>query len=256
MIDIHSHLLPGVDDGSRSLEISLGVLNAFAADGVARVVCTPHLKASRAAAVAHDEYAQRFAALVAAAPAVPALSRGWEIMLDVPGIDLRAPAYALAGSSAVLVEFPHTGVPSGATAELYRLRQSGIVPVLAHPERYFGCSIELVREWRQIGIIMQIDCVALLAGGPMGRLARALLEQGLADCLASDNHGDVRSLAGARDWLDDMGAREQSELLTATNAGLLLANEPVIPVGSVRLHQGLIRQLRSFLRGKRKRTPT
>jgi protein-tyrosine phosphatase len=168
-------------------------------------------------------------------------------MLDVPGADLRARSLALAGSTAVLIEFPHTGVPTGATEELYRLRASGIVPVLAHPERYFGCTVDLVREWRQIGVVMQVDGLALAAGGPMGKLARALLEQGFADLLASDNHGDTRSLAGARQYLaEELGAREQAELLTSTNARRLLADENVIPVGPVRLHQSVMQRLRKL----------
>src|SRR5579862_5277659 len=232
------------------MEVSVSVLTRFAEQGVERLVCTPHLKASIAHVVPHEAYAERFAELVAAAPPKPALSRGFEIMLDVPGADLRASSLALGGSQAVLIEFPHTGVPTGGTEELYRLRQSGIRPVLAHPERYFGCTVDLVREWRQIGVVMQVDGLALIAGGPMGRLAREMLENGLADVLASDNHGDSRSLAGARQWLTEMGATEQADLLTAVNARRLLADEPVIPVGPVRLHQSLMRRLSSFLRGR------
>jgi protein-tyrosine phosphatase len=256
VIDIHSHLLPAVDDGSPSIEISVAVLTAFAGQGVERVVCTPHLKASGLADVSHEAYAERFAALVAAAPPRPALARGWEIMLDIPGADLRARSLALGSSSAVLVEFPHSGVPTGATEELYRLRASGIVPVLAHPERYFGCTVELVREWRQLGVVTQVDGLALGAAGPMGRLARMLLEQGLADCLASDNHGDSRSLAAARRWLEEMDAREQADLLTSVNARRLLADEPIIPVGPIRLHGGLMRRITSLFRGPRPTTPT
>ena len=247
MIDIHSHLLPAVDDGSPSVEVSVAVLTRFAEQGVERVICTPHLKASLVDDVPHEAYAERFAELVAAAPVRPALARGWEIMLDIPGADLRSRALTLGGSSAVLIEFPHTGVPTGATEELYRLRMSGLVPVLAHPERYFGCTVDLVREWRQLGVVMQVDGLALAAGGPMGRLARALLEQGLADLLASDNHGDSRSLAGARQYLaEELGAREQAELLTSTNARRLLADENVIPVGPVRLHQSVMQRLRKL----------
>jgi protein-tyrosine phosphatase len=247
VIDIHSHLLPAVDDGSPSIEVSVGVLKQFAVDGVRRLVCTPHLRASQAKTIDDALYAERFAALVEAAPAVPALDRGWEIMLDVPGSDLRAPGLALAGSTAVLVEFPHSGVPTGATAELYRLRMAGIVPVLAHPERYLGCTTALVREWRRIGIAMQIDALALLAGGTMGELARTLLEEGLADCLSSDNHGDGRSLVGARAWLEEIGAEEQAMLLTSTNAGRLLAGLPVLPIAEIAIPRGLLRRLRSLL---------
>ena len=247
MIDIHSHLLPAVDDGSPSIEVSVEVLKRFAEQGVERLVCTPHLKASQVDVVPHEAYAERFAELVAAAPARPALVRGWEIMLDIPGADLRSRLLTLGGSSAVLIEFPHTGVPTGATQELYRLRTLGLVPVLAHPERYFGCTLDLVREWRQLGVVIQVDGLALAAGGPMGRLARAFLEEGLADVLASDNHGDSRSLAGARRYLaEDLDAPEQAELLTSTNARRLLANEPVIPVGPVRLQPSFMRRLRKM----------
>jgi protein-tyrosine phosphatase len=246
VIDIHSHLLPAVDDGSPSVEVSVAVLTRFAEQGIERLVCTPHLKASQVDIVPHEAYAERFAELVAAAPPRPVLARGWEIMLDVPGADLRSPALALGGSAAVLIEFPHTGVPTGATQELFRLRASGLVPVLAHPERYFGCTVDLVREWRQIGVVMQVDGLALAAGGPMGKLARALLEHGLADLLASDNHGDSRSLASSRQYLEKLGAREQAELLTSTNARRLLADESVIPVGPVRLQQGVMQRLRKL----------
>jgi protein-tyrosine phosphatase len=247
VIDVHSHLLPAVDDGSPSIEVSVAVLERFAAEGVKRLVCTPHLRASQAGVIDDGMYAERFAALVEAAPPVPALARGWEIMLDVPGSDLRAPGLALAGSTAVLVEFPHSGVPTGATAELFRLRMAGLVPVLAHPERYMGCTPALVREWRQIGVAMQIDALALVAGGHMGKLARALLEEGLADCLASDNHGDTRSLAGARAWLEEIGAKEQAFLLTSTNAGRLLAGQPPLPVAGVSIPHGPLGRLRSLL---------
>jgi protein-tyrosine phosphatase len=247
VIDVHSHLLPAVDDGSPSVEVSVGVLQQFAAQGVTRLVCTPHLRASQAAAIDDTVYAENFAALVEAAPPVPVLSRGWEIMLDVPGSDLRSSRLALAGSTAVLVEFPHSGVPTGATAELYRLRMAGVVPVLAHPERYMGCTPALVREWRRIGIAMQLDALALVAGGHMGELARTLLEEGLADCLASDNHGDSRSLAGARAWLEEIGAEEQALLLTSTNAGRLLAGMPVLPVAEIAIPRGILRRLRSLL---------
>lgn len=248
MIDIHSHLLPGVDDGSPSVEVSVAVLNQFAADGVDQLICTPHLKASDAAVVPDALYAERFAILAAAAPARPALLRGWEIMLDMPGIDLRAPFLGLGGSDAVLVEFPHSGVPTGATAELFRLRMSGLTPVLAHPERYAGCTPDLVREWRQIGVVMQIDALALTARGPMGLLARAMLAEGLADCLASDNHGDRRSLADARRWLEELGASEQAQILTSTNAGRVLAGQPVLPVAPVTVESGMVGRLRALFR--------
>ena len=251
MIDIHTHLLPGVDDGSPSVEHSVSVLQRFAADGVEVLVCTPHLLASEAATIAHEEYAAVFERLRAAAPAAPRLELGWEIMLDVPGADLTLPHLSLGASRAVLVEFGRTGVPARAADELFRLRMSGVVPVLAHPERYWGCTVEQVRAWRNAGAVIQTDAVMLLGSGPMAALAKAMLEEGLVDCIASDNHGDSRSLRAARDWLLELGATEQANLLTKANAERVLADLAPIPVPPMRVERGLLGRLRELMLGRR-----
>lgn len=251
MIDIHTHLLPGVDDGSPSVEVSVPVLERFAASGVDVVVCTPHLDASHAATAPHEEYVAVFERLVASAPASPRLLLGWEIMLDVPGADLTAPHLTLGDSHAVLVEFPRANVPRGASDELRRIRDSGVVPVLAHPERYFGCTPERVRAWRAAGAVIQMDAGMLLTETPSTQIARDLLAEGLVDCLASDNHGDSRSLIATRTWLEELGAGEQAHLLTHTNAGRLLADQAVLPVAPVEVPRGVFRRLRHLMFGSR-----
>jgi protein-tyrosine phosphatase len=251
LVDIHTHLLPGVDDGSPTVEISAGVLQRFGSEGVDVVVCTPHLRASQAVKVSDAKYAEIFDALVAGAPPRPTLERGWEIMLDLPGADLSGPHVTLGGSRAILVEFPRTGVPLRVIDELRRLHDQGLVPVLAHPERYWGCTLNHVRAWRECGTVMQVDAAALLAGGRMGELATALLEEGLADCLASDNHGDARSLATVRTWLGEQDAGEHAHLLTDVNPRRLLENLPMLPVPPVRVRRGLLDRLRELVRGRR-----
>ena len=251
MIDIHSHLLPGVDDGSRSIERSVEVLTRFGAEGVTRLVCTPHLNATDAANAPYEHYATVFAELVAAAPPTVQLDLGWEIMLDVPDADLTLPHLSLGGSTAVLVEFPRTGVPAGASGELLRIARSGRVPVVAHPERYFGCTVELVDEWRRAGAAIQTDAALLLGKGRMSELAKKLLADGLIDCLASDNHGDSRSLARTRDWLVEIGAPEQAEILTSVNPGRLLRDERPLPVAPVHVGGGALARLRDLFRRRR-----
>jgi len=248
MIDIHSHLLPGVDDGSSSAALSQRVLEKFASDGVEVVVCTPHLNASRAHVAPDAEHQLAFDALLPFVPAGMSLARGWEIMLDEPGVDLRAPHLALGGSSAVLVEFPRGPLPMNAAQELFRLSMSGIVPVLAHPERYTGCTPARVREWRGAGAVMQVDATMMMGEGRRAELARQLLADGLADVIASDNHGDARSLALARRWLGEHGGEEAAELLTRTNPERLLRNEPMLPVPPVKVRSGILARLRAVLR--------
>lgn len=252
MIDIHTHLLPGVDDGSPSIAASVPVLDRFGREGVDVLVCTPHLRATDAARAPVGRYAEILARLAEAAPPKPLLRQGWEIMLDAPGIDLRAPGLHLGPSGAALVEFPRMNVPPGAAHELLRIRMSGVIPVLAHPERYHGATLEQVFEWRNVGAVIQLDAAMLFGNAPMCRLARAMLEEGLADCIASDNHGDRRSLAVARRWLVEVGAAEQAQLLTHTNAERLLARQPLIPVAPIpRVEQGMLTRLKELFLGRR-----
>lgn len=248
MIDVHSHLLPGVDDGSPSIAASVEVLERFAAAGVECVVLTPHLCASQAADAPSARHREILDALRAEAPAVPELRLGWEIMLDVPGADLSDVALALGGSKAVLVEFSARAVPVASTDELRRLRASGVVPVVAHPERYRGCTPSTVRAWRDVGAVIQVDSAALRSRGRTGAACRALLAEGLVDLFASDNHGDSRSLATARAWLGEAATAEHVELLTSANARRLLDDEPMLPVPPLGRVTELVSRMRALLR--------
>jgi protein-tyrosine phosphatase len=248
MIDLHSHLLPGVDDGSPSVERSAPVLKRFADQGVECVVLTPHLTASRAAQASHAPHAERLAALRAAVPHGPELRLGWEIMLDEPNVDLRARELTLGGSTAILVEFPRVAVPARAGEELARIRASGLVPVLAHPERYWGCTPQKVSEWRAVGAVIQMDVSSLAGRGSIAATSRALLAEGLVDLFSSDNHGDSRSLASARDWLLEHATPEHADLMTRTNAQRLLADAAPLPVPPLRRLGGVLSRLGGLLR--------
>jgi protein-tyrosine phosphatase len=251
VIDLHTHLLPGVDDGSPSVDVSVPILERFAEDGVGVVVCTPHLNASCAKQAPHEQYERIFQELRTRAPGGLTLLRGWEIMIDIPRADLRDHRLGLGGSRAVLVEFPRMNVPATAEGELLRLRMSGIIPVLAHPERYWGCTPEMVRAWRTAGAAIQMDGAMLLGSRNASKLARDLLAEGLVDCIASDNHGDNRSLAAARQWLHEIGATEQAELLTRGNARRLLDGETPLPVAPLpNVERGMLARLKQLVLGR------
>lgn len=250
MIDLHSHLLPGVDDGARSAEVSAQVLHRFVQEGVEAVVCTPHLLASRAAEAGLERHREILVDLRLHVGDSPALLLGWEIMLDVFGADLLLPGLTLGGSRTILVEFPRSGIPIGATQELARLREAGLRPLVAHPERYFGCSLTHVREWRAVGAAIQCEAASFAGGARVPRLARAMLAEGLVDCLASDNHGDRRTLAAPRRWLEEIGASEAALLLTSVNPRALLADADVMPVPPVIPPSGTLNRLRDLILGR------
>jgi protein-tyrosine phosphatase len=140
-----------------------------------------------------------------------------------------------------------------ATEQLLRLRMSGVVPVVAHPERYPGCTIETLLAWRELGAVIQCDAFALLGAGTTTDFARSMLEQGLVDILASDNHGDRRSLSAANEWMEEIGAKEQAHLLTLENPQRLLGDRPLARVAPVRFEKGVFARLKSLLFGRRER---
>ena len=108
MIDLHSHLLPGVDDGSRTVEQSVGVLRQMAERGITDVCLTPHLRAAETAHGPPRRHDEAFDALEAQVPPLPRLHRGAEVMLDRP-LPIGAEGIrrvSLRGSRYLLVEFP------------------------------------------------------------------------------------------------------------------------------------------------------
>ena len=250
MIDLHSHLLPGVDDGSRSVEQSVTVLTRLAEVGVTDICLTPHLTVSGAEAGLPPAYDDAYAALAARAPASPRLHRGVELMLDRPFSRRAAiPPITIAGTRYVLVEFNRI-VPAGTVREaLARVVEAGLVPLLAHPERYSSCSVRAVEAWRTTGALIQLDATTLLAGSQRGDRARALLRAGLADILAADNHGDGASQELADRVLRSQDAGEQAELLNVANPRAILDDRPTTPVAPVSISPPFAWRLRRLLNG-------
>ncbi len=249
MIDLHTHLLPGVDDGSEQPEQSVAVLKRFQEQGVTAVCCTPHLKASAFADAPCEDMDQLLGELVALAPPAPRLVRGFEIMLDVPAPVFHDRCLTLNRTRYALVEFGRL-IPADASVEaLVRIVEQGIIPVLAHPERYAACNLEMAHRWREAGALLQIDATTLLGDSKRSERARDLLTAGYGTIIASDNHGDGRSLAAAVEWMQGHGAREQARLLAYENPGAILADVPVMIVPPVRLRRSWYSMLKDFVIG-------
>ncbi len=250
MIDLHSHLLPGVDDGAQSVEEAAVVLKAMAANGITELCLTPHLLASALPHGVPASHDQAFAALMARPEAhTVRLHRGAEVMLDRPledGVGQERAA-TLGGSRYLLVELPRLVAFGTVANALARVVETGLVPVLAHPERYSCCSNGAVRRWKEIGAAIQVDAITLLSVYGRGNRARQLLEEGLADILAADNHGDTRLLSEAAQFLVEQGGDLQARLLTEQNPAAMLADAAVEPVPPFEIKTTWLQRLRGLL---------
>jgi protein-tyrosine phosphatase len=247
VIDLHSHLLPAVDDGSRSVAQSVRVLKEMAAHGVTDVCLTPHLRAGLLANAPPHSHDEAFVALKAS----PRLHRGAEVMLDRPlpaaGKDIRR--CTIAGTRYILVEFPRMVAYDTVSIALGRVVEAGLLPLLAHPERYTCCSPEAVSRWREIGARMQVDATTLLSTQSRGQRARALVAAGLADIIAADNHGDDRLIGTGRQFLAAQDGSDQAELLTVVNPRAILSDEPLQPVPPVTIRRTWMQRIRQLLEG-------
>ncbi len=249
MIDLHCHLLPGVDDGSRTIEQSVGVLHAMREAGVTAVCLTPHHTVGRISRGLPQSHDRAYAALSAVVPAGLTLYRGVELMLDRPiPADIREhPGLTLGGTRHILVEFTAgAAVPAVANA-LHQIVQTGLVPVLAHPERYRACTPAAVAHWKAVGALMQVDATTLLSGRGRGQRAREILAHGLADIIAADNHGDDRTIGAGYKFLCEAGGAFQADLLAVKNPGAILADAAVEPVPPLPIKTGLMDKLKQLL---------
>jgi protein-tyrosine phosphatase len=235
VIDLHSHVLPGVDDGCRTLDESLALARAAAAEGVTALAATPHVRLDYPTT---PETMERLVADVQTAvddAGVPLrILRGGEISLELlDGLEPDAlRRFGLGGNpNVVLLEFPYAGWPLGLDGAVYRLQANGKTVVLAHPERNgeVQADVRLLEELVARGVLVQVTAASVdgRLGGAARRAARLLLERGLVHLLASDAHApDVRQV-GFRPAVAAVGNAALARWLTADAPRALVAGEPL-----------------------------
>jgi protein-tyrosine phosphatase len=224
MIDIHSHVLWGMDDGAETREETLALLQMAAEHGTTEIVATPH--ADFDYAYQPDLVAQRLADVSAASGGRPVLHRGCDFHLSFENVQdaLAVPErYTIDSGPYLLVEFPDH-LPPGMGKVLATLQQRGLVPIMTHPERHVKLREipgEFV-EWIRQGCLVQVTAQSLL--GRFGKRAEEsawqMIGRGLAHFVASDAHDledRVPRLDTAFDAVTQRASRDVAERLFVTN---------------------------------------
>jgi len=208
VIDLHCHILPGIDDGARDINDSLALINAAISDGISHMVCTPHIQLGRfdnnvkTISSAFNELVQlikqqslsinlAFAAEVRICP---------EIMLLAKQKQLPFIGQWQEGSGQIkdvlLLELPHSHIPTGTEQLIKWLHQNNIMPMIAHPER----NRDIIADFSKFKRLSKLNCLFQITAaslcGDFGevpqQIAEQLLKDGDATIIASDAHSIKR----------------------------------------------------------------
>jgi protein-tyrosine phosphatase len=246
MVDLHSHILPGVDDGAATLDDAVAMCRMAADDGTDTMVATPHRFDGVHEDLPVDELRAKLAELQESVGASPRLVLGCELHFthDIAErlIETRE-AISINDGPYVLVEFPPFAIPTGCETALYKLTSAGFKPIIAHPERNRAVQEKPERYYNlaELGLLSQIDAASLL--GKFGRAAesaaRILLECNLVHAISSDTHsprrrkpGMSRSRAVARRLVGEEAAAayvDANPRAIVDGAPIPFAPEPVVP---------------------------
>jgi protein-tyrosine phosphatase len=235
MIDLHTHILPAIDDGARSLAESRELALEAAGQGVTAIVATPHVRDDFPTTA--DEMEEAVTALrehFAEQGIFVEILHGAEIDLSllwaIPPDELQRLTLAQTGRY-LLLEFPYRGWPLALDSAVSRLVELGICPLLAHPERNPEVQDrpDRVANLVAAGALVQVTSGSLLGHfGPSSRAASfRLLELGLVHVLASDTHGPHISREGMGAAVQTLADPELAGYLTVEVPAAIVAGEPV-----------------------------
>jgi protein-tyrosine phosphatase len=193
MVDLHCHILPGLDDGAKTLEDSLAMAESAIADGITHVVATPH---------ASTEYEFDYERVRAARDELQAklgnrlqLATGCDFHLNPENVEAlkKSPAqFCLNQKDYLLVEFNEFSIPPGMDQALHQLQLAGLRPIITHPERnaILRAKPERLAQWVRVGCSVQVTAGSLLGTFGPGAKSDSIswMEQGLVHFVSSDAH--------------------------------------------------------------------
>jgi protein-tyrosine phosphatase len=235
VFDIHSHILPEVDDGPKSWDVAIEMCRMAAADGITHMVATPH---------ANDRYAydrpylqQLLAQLQEKIGSAPQLTLGCDFHLSYENMERvfdKPHDYTIGDTNYLLVELSNFSVPARVGEFFTRLGDRGLTPILTHPERnpILQQSPQRVLEWAEQGCLVQVTASALtgLWGERPEIVARWLLDRSAVHVLATDAHDVKRrvpKLSPGRKVASLIVGDEYARALVDDNPGAIVQGKPI-----------------------------
>jgi protein-tyrosine phosphatase len=233
MVDIHTHILPGIDDGSKSWEMTAEMCRMAAADGITHIVATPH--SDHVYAYDRERFTQLLGHLHDAGDGKLAFSLGCDFHFSYDNIRdaLDHPhRYTIGDTPYLLIEFSDHGIPPSVKDDVFALRSCGMSPIITHPERNQPLlkNPEMVLALIEHGCLVQVTANAVTGawGSRSQKMAEWLLKKGAIHVVASDAHDPVRRrpiMSEARDAIAKLAGVEVAEALVTHNPTAIVEGE-------------------------------
>jgi protein-tyrosine phosphatase len=225
MVDIHSHILPGIDDGSKSWEMTAEMCRMAAQDGITHMVATPH--SNDVYTYNRERYTEMLGQLHDAGDGKLTFSLGCDFHFSYDNIQdaLNHPRrYTIGDSQYLLIEFSDYGIPPSIKQDVFAISSCGMVPIITHPERNQPLlkRPEGVLQLVEQGCLVQVTANAITgAWGPKSKkMAEWLLKREAVHVIASDAHDPVHRrpiMSEARDAVAELVGPEIAEALVTRN---------------------------------------
>jgi protein-tyrosine phosphatase len=263
MIDLHAHLLPGIDDGAADIETALAMARMAVADGITHMACTPHVMpgvyANEATGIAAA--VDRLAEALADEAIALVLLIGADAHMDplLPGKLADGNVPTLNGSRYFLFEPPHDVAPPRSGEAVRTLVEQGFVPILTHPERlsWIESHYDLILAMAREGALIQLTAGSIT--GSFGRRptywSERMLDEGLVSIVATDAH-NISSrppvLSSARDRVSERLGEDEAWAMVAERPTAIANNEVLVGPGRKVVPQMPAREAKGLARWARK----
>ncbi len=259
MVDIHCHILNGIDDGPKDLEHSLSLCRKLYQKGVRSIIATPHYIIDDSYMPEAGEVKEKVQLLQAELDKEKLdlkLYHGMEVFASRDIIEkIRGnEILTLNDSKYILIEFSFGTISRYVSDLLFELQLEGLTPIIAHPERYSSGFIKskLLSEFVDKGILLQINSESISGfhGKRAKKAAYDLLRRGMVHFVASDSHGEDRVLSNVWDVEEKISkicGTENAERIIHYNTQQILDNKDVLKMNKVKKHfiiTGLLKKLR------------
>lgn len=233
MVDIHCHILPGIDDGPQSWELTAEMCRVAILDGITHIVATPHC--NHEFAYDRDRYTEMLGELSDAAEGKLTFSLGCDLHFSYDNIQdaLAHPRrYTIGESQYLLVEFSDFGIPPEVKQGLLLISSGGMVPIITHPERNRSLlnKPEIVLELAEQGCLVQVTANSFTGywGSRSQKMAEWLLKRQAIHVIASDAHDPARRppvLSEARKAVTELAGAEVADALLVGNPAAIVDGE-------------------------------